>query len=178
VTSPGVRGVEHIGITVPDLDAATRFFVDALEAVPVYDMSDIGEDVFAGADFTPSLGVPQGTRLRNVRFLRFPHGPTLELFHYEPPDQRPAHRPSDIGVQHIALFVDDIDAAGARILAAGGELLEGPSPMVFKEAGDGNRWWYTRTPWGTTIELVSYRTMAYEATTGERRYTPPPIPPA
>ena len=25
---PGLRGIEHIGITVPDAEAATRFFVD------------------------------------------------------------------------------------------------------------------------------------------------------
>lgn len=27
---PGMRGVEHIALTVPDLEEATRFFVDVL----------------------------------------------------------------------------------------------------------------------------------------------------
>ena len=27
---PGLRGIEHVGITVPDIDAAVRFFVDIL----------------------------------------------------------------------------------------------------------------------------------------------------
>jgi glyoxylase I family protein len=33
---PGLRGTEHIGFTVPDLDAAERFFVDVIgcERVP------------------------------------------------------------------------------------------------------------------------------------------------
>jgi catechol-2,3-dioxygenase len=29
---PGLRGGDHIGITVPDLEEATRFFVDNLGA--------------------------------------------------------------------------------------------------------------------------------------------------
>ena len=28
---PGLRGTEHIGFTVPDLDQAERFFVDIIE---------------------------------------------------------------------------------------------------------------------------------------------------
>ena len=27
---PGLAGADHIGITVPDLEAATRFFVDVM----------------------------------------------------------------------------------------------------------------------------------------------------
>lgn len=175
MTSPGVRAVEHIGVTVPDLDQATRFLIDAFEATVIYQMSPEGANVFQGEEFEQTLGVPAGTELVNVRFLRFPHGPSLELFQYATPDRRPAARPSDFGVQHIALFVDDIDEACRRIVAAGGELLQGPSPMVFSEAGPGNRWIYTRAPWGMTIELVSYDRMAYETTTDQRRWKPPPI---
>ncbi len=30
---PGLRGSDHLGITVPDIDQAERFFVDVLGAV-------------------------------------------------------------------------------------------------------------------------------------------------
>jgi catechol 2,3-dioxygenase-like lactoylglutathione lyase family enzyme len=33
---PGLRGTEHIGFTVPDLDEAERFFVDVIGCQLVY----------------------------------------------------------------------------------------------------------------------------------------------
>ncbi len=35
MTLPGLRGIEHVGLTVPDLDAAVRFFVDVLGCAPL-----------------------------------------------------------------------------------------------------------------------------------------------
>ena len=35
---PGVTGVEHIGLTVPEIEAATRFFADVLGAETLYDI--------------------------------------------------------------------------------------------------------------------------------------------
>jgi catechol 2,3-dioxygenase-like lactoylglutathione lyase family enzyme len=32
-----VRGIDHLGITVPDLDAASRFFEQAFDAKPLFD---------------------------------------------------------------------------------------------------------------------------------------------
>ena len=34
---PGLRGGEHVGLTVPDLDEAERFLVDVLGAQMVFD---------------------------------------------------------------------------------------------------------------------------------------------
>jgi catechol 2,3-dioxygenase-like lactoylglutathione lyase family enzyme len=36
---PGLAGAEHIGITVPDLDAATRFFVDVIGCKIVFEVA-------------------------------------------------------------------------------------------------------------------------------------------
>ena len=33
---PGLRGADHLGITVPDMAEADRFLVDVLGAIPVY----------------------------------------------------------------------------------------------------------------------------------------------
>jgi len=35
---PGLRGTEHIGFTVPDLDQAERFFVDVIGCEKVYSL--------------------------------------------------------------------------------------------------------------------------------------------
>ena len=50
-----------------------------------------------------------------------------------------------------------------------GAALPGP------EAGEGNRFIYARTPWGLTVELISYPDpMAYERHGGARRWRPAP----
>ena len=35
----GVRAIDHVGVTVPDIEAAARFFADALGAEPLYEMA-------------------------------------------------------------------------------------------------------------------------------------------
>ncbi len=44
------RGVEHVGMTVPDIEAATSFFVGAFGAEILFDMSPPGTNVFRGID--------------------------------------------------------------------------------------------------------------------------------
>jgi catechol 2,3-dioxygenase-like lactoylglutathione lyase family enzyme len=109
-----------------------------------------------------------------MRMLCFPDGPSVELFEFDAPDQRSAVIPSDLGLQHLALYADDIEATCALVVAAGGEVLGDPAPIELPlEAGPGNKWCYTRTPWGMTIELITFPgPMGYEATTALRRWKP------
>lgn len=88
--------------------------------------------------------------------LRLGESATLELFEYSVEDQTSPIRPDGLGFQHIGIYVDDIDAIGERVEAAGGELMTGPNLMKGPEEGAGNATWYMRTPWGSTIELVSF----------------------
>jgi catechol 2,3-dioxygenase-like lactoylglutathione lyase family enzyme len=96
----GLRGIEHIGLTVPDIEAATRFFVDVLGAESVYD-----EGPFAADNdwMTDNLGVEARAAIPKLRILKIANGPSLELFEYDAPDQatRPP-RNSDIGGHHLA----------------------------------------------------------------------------
>ena len=41
---PGLRGAEHLGITVPDLDEAERFLVDVLGAELIYSLGPFVRD--------------------------------------------------------------------------------------------------------------------------------------
>ena len=43
------RGIDHFGITVPDLEAATRFLVEAFDAKPLYDNIKRTDPPFDGA---------------------------------------------------------------------------------------------------------------------------------
>ena len=174
-----VRGIEHIGITVPDLDEATEFLVAALGAVPLYDMHGASGDVVdeeADRKSQRQLGTRPGTRWLGSRMLRLGEGPSIELFVYADDEQRPPVGASDLGIQHFAVYVDDIDAARDRIVAAGGTAYEGPNILGGAEGGENNKWLYTEAPWGSIIELVSRPSPEqYEETTPLRRWRPPPI---
>lgn len=37
MTTKAMRGIDYIGITVPNLDTASKFFQEAYDAVPLYD---------------------------------------------------------------------------------------------------------------------------------------------
>ena len=79
-----------------------------------------------------------------------------------------------MGIQHLALYVDDLNAAAER-LRRHGVTSTGPT-VIGTGVGEGNRFIYARTPWGLTVELISYpAAMAYDniatPTAGGRRYS-------
>jgi catechol 2,3-dioxygenase-like lactoylglutathione lyase family enzyme len=166
----GVRAsvfVEHIGITVPDVVAATHFFEEAFGAELVSDLLspvDVGDPrerdemikVFDGLNVEALFGIPKHARLHAVRVLSLDDGPQLELFEFTVDGQRDPVALSDLGFQHIGIQVNDIDAAAARIATAGGQLFDGPRSMFAPGSSPGNRFIYTRAPWGMLIELVTY----------------------
>jgi catechol 2,3-dioxygenase-like lactoylglutathione lyase family enzyme len=166
---PGLRGVDHIGITVPDIEQATAFFVDVLGCELLYEREPPGDD-----SPRDRLGVPAGSRIRAVSFLRCGNGANIELFEFYSPDQREDFpRPSDVGIQHLAIYVDDLDAAAEHLRRHGVKLMSGPNPLPGPEAGEGNRFIYARTPWGLTVELISYPApMAYQQRSEARRWRP------
>jgi catechol 2,3-dioxygenase-like lactoylglutathione lyase family enzyme len=166
-----IRGIEHIGITVPDLDQATEFFVKGLDAIYMYDIID---SPIGGKEIEEALGLPVGTTIRSIRALRLQNGPNLELFSYTDVDQQGTARPCDMGYQHLALDVDDIAAATAKLERAGATLVgPGPIDLPGNEAGPGNVFRYTLTPWGSTIELVTYPSpQRYESLTTVRKWRP------
>jgi glyoxylase I family protein len=152
---PGLRGADHIGITVPDLDEAERFLVDVLGAQPIYTLgSKQADDDWMQVH----IGVDPRTVIREIRFYRIGNGTNLEVFHYEAGGaDEPQHaqpRNSDIGGHHLALYVDDMDAAVAHLRAHGIQPMG--EPTASKGAAEGQRWLYFRSPWGMQFELVSY----------------------
>jgi catechol 2,3-dioxygenase-like lactoylglutathione lyase family enzyme len=173
MTSP-VRGIDHVAMTVPNLDDASRFLEAALGAKPIYDDLKRGEPPLQGAQVERQLDLAVGTSLVAMRMLRVANGPGIELFEVKSEHQQPPARPSDLGLQHFGVYVDDVDVAAARFVAAGGELVAAPAPTIGVEAGPGNAYCYVKTPWGTIIELISHPAPgAYEKDTPLRRWTPP-----
>jgi catechol 2,3-dioxygenase-like lactoylglutathione lyase family enzyme len=175
---PGVRAIDHVGITVPSIEEASAFLVAAFGAEVVFDMqpSAPSDSTAPAPDDQARLGVRPGVRWRSSRLLRLGEGASIELFEYEDAGQRTPPTVSDLGINHFAVYVDDIHAAQERVIAAGGSSLEGPLLLPGPESGDDNWWLYTVAPWGGTIELVSYPgDQGYEATTNVRRWRPPSV---
>ena len=149
---PGLRRVDHIGFTVPDLDQARAFLVDVLGCEYLYPLGPFGHD--EGDWMAEHLNVHPRARMRNA-FFRCGDQAIFEVFEYEAPDQNPTPpRNSDVGGHHVALYVDDLDAAVAHLRERGVRVLG--EPTASRGAHEGQRWIYFLAPWGMQFELVSY----------------------
>ncbi|WGX97103.1 VOC family protein [Nocardioides sp. L-11A] len=149
---PGLRGVDHVGLTVPDLDAACRWLVDVLGCEYLYTLGPYRDD--DGSWMSDRLGVHPRAVMEQLRLLRCGNV-TFEVFQYAAPDQRRAMpRNSDLGGHHVALYVEDLDLALAHLRAHGVEVMGEPTAST--GPSEGQRWVYFRTPWGLQMELVSY----------------------
>jgi len=170
VALPALRGVEHIGFTVPDLNEAERFFVDIIGCERVYSLGP-----FERPDddwMLEHLNVHPRSIMRELRFFRCGHGPNFEIFQWEPADGQSAQpRNSDIGGHHLAFYVDDFDAALTYLRSQDVRIVG--EPTTSRNASEGQRWVYFLTPWGMQLEIVSYPNgKAYEADTDLRLWHP------
>ncbi|MGP9694295.1 VOC family protein [Brachybacterium sp. AOP25-B2-12] len=146
------RGIQHIGVTVPDLDAATRFFVDGLGAKIAYDGLTEKDPAREGAEVEHQLGLPSGAAIHRQRMIVIGEGPSLEVFEISGP-QREAAGLADIGLNHIALYCDDLPGSLERLVAAGGTALSEIHGNSRHEDSPGNGSVYVKAPWGMLIEL-------------------------
>ena len=171
---PTARGIDHIGLTVPDIDAAERFLLNGLGAEFIYETLNATQQPFQGPEAEKAIGLPPGTQVNIIRMYKMGYGPGIELFQYTLDHQRPAARACDVGWQHLALYVDDIDKAIERAVAAGGELLAMPWDLTRAESGEGNRFCFVRAPFGALIELITFPSpQPYEERTNLRRWKTP-----
>lgn len=152
---PGLAGLEHVGLTVPDIDAATRFFADVLGGEALYDIGP-----FASPDdwMAVHLVVQPRARIHRLRVLKLANGPALELFEVlaEPVSgPQPPRWTAPSAGWHMAFYVDDMDQALAALKAHAVEIQSGPVTMT-EGPSAGLTWLYFSAPWGLQLELVSY----------------------
>lgn len=163
---PGLRGGEHLGLTVPDLDAAERFLVDVLGAQMVFDGGTISDE----DTMTRVLGAAPGDSTR-YRFYRLGQGLNLEVFEYRTGDRGRHPGNHQAGGHHLALYVDEIGPAVDH-LRAHGVSVDDPERIESGPAA-GSDWVYFKAPWGLQMELVSYPNgKAYEAGASVRLWNP------
>jgi len=143
-----VIGFYHSGVTVSSLEVSLRFYRDVL-GLPVQMSRRVTEPyVFEGT------GVPASAL--TIAFLSVPGSDAqIELLEYEGVDRRPARsEPSDPGNAHLCLFVDDLEAMHARLVAAGfGARSAGPVDIPLGP-NKGGKLLYAIDPDGTYVELL------------------------
>ena len=168
---PGLRGVEHVGFTVPDIEAATRFFVDVLGCKHVYSLPSLADP--NGNWMQEHLDVHPRAVAEAIRFFRCGHGSNFEIFQYSAPGQvKTPPRNSDVGGHHLAFYVDDFNAALAHLRAHGVRILGEPTVRT-SGPNAGQTWVYFQAPWGMQLELVSFPGgKGYERMTAERLWHP------
>ena len=167
---PGLRGTEHIGFTVPDLDQATDFFVNVIGCQYLFELGPFqAEDDWMATH----LNVHPRTVMRRLRFFRCEHGPNFEIFEYQAPDQNLSQpRNSDVGGHHLAFYVEDFEQALEYLKANGVRLLGSPTVRT-SGPNAGQTWIYFLSPWGMQFELVSFPNgKGYEKTTDLRLWHP------
>jgi catechol 2,3-dioxygenase-like lactoylglutathione lyase family enzyme len=136
--------MEHVGIVVDDLAAATQFFAElGLELR--------GETPVEG-DWVDRIVGLEGVRA-DTAMMQTPDGHgRLELVKFHSPSHPggDGHAPANApGIRHLAFLVEDIDAVLARLEARGAELVG-----EVENYRDIFRLCYVRGPEGIIVELA------------------------
>ena len=140
----------HTGLTVRDLDRSLAFYRDVLGMEVVFEQEK------QGGYLAEIVGYPNAhVRMAHLTFQGGGH--RIELFEYlEPPSRGNGGEPRDVGITHVCLAVDDIDAVLARLTKGGGEAVSSPV-LVDTGVNAGGRGVYLRDPDGILIELFQPR---------------------
>ena len=139
-----IQRMDHVGIVVSDLAAATEFFVElGLELQGQGSVEGRWVDRIVGLD---------GVRTE-FAFMQTPDGHgRLELIKFHSPSAQDGNRDAPantLGIRHIAFDVDDIDAVVAGLRARGAELVG-----EVERYEDIYRLCYVRGPEGIIVELA------------------------
>jgi catechol 2,3-dioxygenase-like lactoylglutathione lyase family enzyme len=147
-----VTRIDHVGITVSDLDRALGFYRDMLG------LRVIAENTLTESEVAELLGL-DSVHLR-IADLDSGDGRIVELIQYVQPKGRPiAYESSDVATTHIAFTVDDLDAVRKRLTDAGATMVS-RRPITISEPGgdfDGAICLMVRDPDGAILELVQRR---------------------
>lgn len=139
-----IRKMEHVGVVVEDLAAATEFFVAlGLELEGEMSLDDPIVGRIIGLEDVET----------EMAFVRTPDGHgALELIKFRSPGsgdgdpQAPANAP---GLRHLAFAIDDIEAVVADLRARGYELVG-----ELEQYGNSWKLCYVRGPEGIIVELA------------------------
>ncbi len=139
-----IKAVRHTGLVVADLEQALHFWCDVLGFTVAKKMEESGPHIDA------MMGLSD-VRLTTAK-LAAPDGNLVELLHFHSHPDRSAWQgmPFSTGFTHIALTVDDLDAACRKLGNAG---VSFAAPSQYSPDGYA-KVTYGRGPEGVLLELV------------------------
>jgi catechol 2,3-dioxygenase-like lactoylglutathione lyase family enzyme len=146
-----IIGADHTGITVANLERSLAFWRDVLGF-------ELSHTAHQKGELAEEITGIEGAELK-LAVLKTPNAHKIELLEYlSPVDRRRANlRPCDVGFVHVALLVENLDAALNRIAGSGWKTAGQPQ-ILTKGPNAGKRVVYVRDPDGTTIELMQIAT--------------------
>jgi len=134
--------VQHIAISVSNMEKALEFYRDLLGLEVMMDMD---------LDGAPAIEAILGVENIKMRYVLFAgKGAQLNLLEFKSPrgeNLAEKMRPYDHGIHHIAICVDDVEAAYQELTAKGVEFLSPPQDTGLAKANA------MRGPDGVIIEL-------------------------
>jgi len=141
-----VRRIHHAGIPVSNLARSLSFYARVFGVAPEF-VAEYGHSSLA-----VNLRVPD-PRMK-IAMLKLADDITLELLEYTSPPPEPLRsRDCDVGVTHVCLEVDDIDAAYDELRAKGVDVYAEPYSEPAIGPFSGSKWLFFKDPDGVTFEL-------------------------
>lgn len=149
--APGVVGIDHVGINVPDMGQAITFFHEMFGFTPVTKLGPFPMD----ANWKSKYHIHDNADQVELVMMRAGDGSNIELFAYKPNvgSQEQPYR-DDLSATHFSLYTSDLPATKSYLESKGVKFVSD----INSGGGDtdGEKWAYFVTPWGATIELNSY----------------------
>jgi catechol 2,3-dioxygenase-like lactoylglutathione lyase family enzyme len=149
---PTARSVDHVGLTVPDLDAAVDFFTRVIGCDLLY-FTGAAFDSTGGDWMTRHYGVHESATLRTA-MLRCGPVSNLELLSWTFADG--SVRPSLGDSAHLAIYVADLDAAAGYLTSHADVRVMGSPTVQVNEPNEGTQSVRVALPWGMSLELVRW----------------------
>jgi catechol 2,3-dioxygenase-like lactoylglutathione lyase family enzyme len=142
-----LKGINHVGVTVSDLDRSLAFYRDFFGIEPLF--RGVGEN----ADISRSVGLDDV----RVRFAFIDLGNArIELLQYERPLGRQTQdmRNCDVGAIHICFDVDDLMAKYEQLKGGGIKFITSPIRLDDDQGAlAGLQYVYLRDPDGLMLQL-------------------------
>lgn len=154
---PTLSGLEHVGLSVPDLEQAIDFLCDVIGCELLYVHGPYVDEAEGKLNFyNRYVGLHPRTSAK-IAMLRCGNGSNLEIFEFEAPGQRrDMPKFSDWGGAHLTFYVDDMNQAVEYLLSRGVHVMGGAAESPGPEAGKESTNTHFLSPWGQMMEVIAY----------------------
>ncbi|MFC5369491.1 VOC family protein [Arcanobacterium bovis] len=139
------HGLNHVGVTVSDFEAAVKWYNDMFDFHLVNELRIEGET----ANKLASLYGTTGLSIR-LGFLGTNSNAMLEIFEFTPKIEGQATNWQKNGYSHAAISVSNVAAWKRKLEARGVEFVTGV------QYNNGTHWAFMKDPDGNLIELIDY----------------------